>query len=85
MELVDSSVQCLLSYQRSSQENCFFKVDVDELKDVANEWQVWDMPTFIFIKDGESIDRIVGANKEDLERKVASLSTEAVVVIGTRV
>ncbi|KAK9758313.1 hypothetical protein RND81_01G222300 [Saponaria officinalis] len=29
----------------------FLKVDVDELKDVAEAWKIQAMPTFIFVKD----------------------------------
>ncbi len=41
------------------------------------ECDVHAMPTFLFIKDGKQIDKIVGANKEELDKKVqhfASLS-----------
>jgi thioredoxin 1 len=47
------------------------------LQDVAQEWDVEAMPTFIFIKDGKAVDKVVGAKKDDLERKVAALATEA--------
>jgi len=53
----------------------FLKVDVDELRNVAQEWNVQGMPTFIFIKNGKAVDKIVGANKAELERKVAALAT----------
>nr|ABK24945.1 unknown [Picea sitchensis]ABK25545.1 unknown [Picea sitchensis] len=61
----------------------FLKVDVDELRDVAQEWDVEAMPTFIFIRDGRAVDKVVGAKKDDLERKVAALAattTEAALV-----
>ncbi|KAI5596838.1 hypothetical protein POPTR_002G030000v4 [Populus trichocarpa] len=44
----------------------FLKVDVDELKPVAAEWEVEAMPTFIFLKDGKLVDKIVGADKDGL-------------------
>lgn len=47
----------------------FLKVDVDEVKDVTSQWEVRAMPTFIFIKDGKSIHKVVGANKDELEKK----------------
>ncbi|XP_078436876.1 thioredoxin H-type-like [Wolffia australiana] len=49
----------------------FLKVDVDELKDVAEEWKVEAMPTFIFLKNGNVVDKIVGARKDELHLKVA--------------
>ncbi|XP_068647931.1 thioredoxin H-type 1-like [Aristolochia californica] len=48
----------------------FLKVDVDELKEVAAEWTVDAMPTFIFLKEGKEIDRLVGARKEELLKKI---------------
>ena len=51
----------------------FLKVDVDELQTVSQEWKVEAMPTFIFLKAGQVVDRIVGANKEELQKKVRLL------------
>ncbi|KAJ6794776.1 thioredoxin H1 [Iris pallida] len=48
----------------------FLKVDVDELKDVATEWEIEAMPTFLFVKDGKIVDKIVGARKDDLPKKI---------------
>jgi thioredoxin 1 len=48
----------------------FLKVDVDEVADVTSEWDIRAMPTFLFIKDGKQVDRIVGANKDELDKKV---------------
>jgi thioredoxin-like negative regulator of GroEL len=48
------------------------------VQDVTSEWDIRAMPTFLFIKDGKQVDKIVGANKEELDRKVqhfASLVT----------
>jgi len=35
------------------------------------------MPTFLFIKNGKQIDKLVGANKPELEKKVISYATAA--------
>ncbi|KAF8114386.1 hypothetical protein N665_0038s0010 [Sinapis alba] len=48
----------------------FVKLDVDELPDVAKEFNVTGMPTFVLVKNGKEIERIVGANKAELEKKV---------------
>ncbi|PKA48304.1 Thioredoxin H1 [Apostasia shenzhenica] len=48
----------------------FLKVDVDELKSVAEEWKIEAMPTFIFLKDGVVVDKIVGADRDNLPKKI---------------
>lgn len=48
----------------------FMKIDVDKLEDVAKQFGVNSMPTFVFLKNGKEIDRIVGANTDELERKI---------------
>lgn len=40
----------------------FLKVDVDENPDTAAKYTVSAMPTFVFIKKGEVVDRLMGAN-----------------------
>ncbi|XP_059636455.1 thioredoxin H1-like [Cornus florida] len=49
----------------------FLKVDVDELKSVAEDWAVEAMPTFIFLKEGKIVDKVVGAKKDDLQLTIA--------------
>ena len=49
----------------------FLKVDVDELKEVAEKYSVQAMPTFLLIKDGETVDTVVGAKKEELQSNIA--------------
>ncbi|XP_010538107.1 PREDICTED: thioredoxin H5-like [Tarenaya hassleriana] len=58
----------------------FLKVDVDELQPVAQNFNVEAMPTFVFMKDGDVVDRVVGADKAMLEQtlnKHASLTSAA--------
>ena len=40
----------------------FFKLDVDEVPDVAQELGIRAMPTFLLFKDGEKVGEVVGAN-----------------------
>ncbi|KAJ8772715.1 hypothetical protein K2173_027892 [Erythroxylum novogranatense] len=54
----------------------FVKVDVDELASVAEEWKVEAMPTFVFLKEGKEIERIVGVKKEELVAKVEKHATD---------
>ncbi|CAN4122908.1 unnamed protein product [Withania somnifera] len=53
----------------------FLKVDVDELKTVAEKWDVKAMPTFVFLKNGIEVDRVVGAKKEDLQQTIVKHAT----------
>ncbi|KAJ0043827.1 thioredoxin H2 [Pistacia vera] len=48
----------------------FAKIDVDELSDVAQEFKVQAMPTFVLVKQGKEVDRVVGAKKDELEKKI---------------
>ncbi|KAG7981867.1 hypothetical protein I3843_04G019900 [Carya illinoinensis] len=48
----------------------FVKIDVDELPDVAEEFKVQAMPTFVLVKKGKEVDRVVGAKKDELQEKI---------------
>ncbi|XP_004499205.1 thioredoxin H-type 1-like [Cicer arietinum] len=56
----------------------FLKVDVDELKTVAEEWSVEAMPTFLFLKEGKKVDKVVGAKKELLQQTITKHATATV-------
>ncbi|XP_075149309.1 thioredoxin 2 [Haematobia irritans] len=44
----------------------FIKVDVDDCEDVAMEYGISSMPTFIFIKNKQNLETFSGANAEKL-------------------
>ncbi|KAL9246429.1 hypothetical protein vseg_019964 [Gypsophila vaccaria] len=48
----------------------FNKIDVDELFNVSHDFGVQTMPTFLFIKRGTEIDRVTGARRDELQRKI---------------
>ncbi|GLT63712.1 hypothetical protein SLA2020_362560 [Shorea laevis] len=48
----------------------FTKIDVDKLDDVARSFGVDTMPAYVFLKKGKEIDRVIGAQKDELERKI---------------
>mmetsp|Transcript_3523 Transcript_3523/g.5197 ORF Transcript_3523/g.5197 Transcript_3523/m.5197 type:complete len:156 (+) Transcript_3523:70-537(+) len=52
----------------------FIKVDVDENPDAAQKYGVSAMPTFLFIKGGEVVDRLMGANAARLKELIAEWS-----------
>ncbi|KAL1199711.1 Thioredoxin H1 [Cardamine amara subsp. amara] len=48
----------------------FLKVDIDELKSVASDWAIEAMPTFMFLKEGKILDKVVGAKKDELQSTI---------------
>jgi thioredoxin 1 len=49
-------------YSEEYTQAAFYKVDVDEVSDVAQELGIRAMPTFLFFKNGEKVEEVVGAN-----------------------
>ena len=41
------------------------------LQSVATDWAVEAMPTFMFLKQGKIVDKVVGANKDSLQQTIA--------------
>ncbi|KAE8689534.1 Thioredoxin H9 [Hibiscus syriacus] len=52
----------------------FVTVDVGELAEFSNSWDVSVNPTFIVIKDGRQVDKFVGADKAELKKKMAAVA-----------
>lgn len=50
---------------------------VSMLQEVAKQYNVEAMPTFIFVKDGAEVDKIVGADKNALTTKVTQHASPA--------
>ena len=51
------------------------KVNVDEAPELAAQFGVLNIPTLIFFKDGQEVDRMVGSQpKSQLEAKIQSLA-----------
>ena len=50
------------------------KIDIDQAIDIANEYGVMSIPTIIFYKDGQEIQRLVGfRNKDELLDEINEL------------
>jgi thioredoxin 1 len=45
----------------------FLKCDVDESPDLVNLYDISAMPTFVFLKDGQIVKRVEGADLAGLE------------------
>ena len=48
----------------------FYKLDVDEVPDVAQELGIRAMPTFLLFKNGDKVAEVVGANPKALEAAI---------------
>ncbi|OAL45236.1 thioredoxin-domain-containing protein [Pyrenochaeta sp. DS3sAY3a] len=62
----------VVRFSQTYPEARFFKLDVDEVPDVAQELGVRAMPTFLLFKDGDKIAEVVGANPKALEAAIKS-------------
>ena len=50
------------------------KCDVDSCDDIVSQYRVRNIPTIVFIKGGEVVDKVVGATSKDtLKAKVEAL------------
>ncbi|KAI9074268.1 hypothetical protein K1719_043111 [Acacia pycnantha] len=56
----------------------FLLIDVDELTDFSTSWDIKATPTFFFLRDGKEIDKLVGANKPELLKKIVAI-TDSIV------
>ncbi|EDW75457.1 Thioredoxin-2 [Drosophila willistoni] len=43
------------------------KIDVDDCEDIAMEYNISSMPTFVFIKNTQKVEEFAGANAQRLE------------------
>ena len=51
------------------------KVDIDQAPDLAVKFAIQGVPTLLFFKDGEVVDRMSGAHpKPNIEKKLATIS-----------
>lgn len=49
------------------------KADVDALPDLAERYKVMSMPTFLFLKNGEELERFSGASLPKLQETISKL------------
>ncbi|CAL9163545.1 unnamed protein product [Musa hybrid cultivar] len=48
----------------------FLTIDVDGLMEFSSSWDIRATPTFLFLKDGQQLDKLIGANRPELEKKI---------------
>ncbi len=57
------------------QDVIFVKIDVDQAEDLAAEFEVSAMPTFMFFKGGKKVDNltVVGASLDKIKESISKL------------
>ncbi|KAE7996278.1 hypothetical protein FH972_001012 [Carpinus fangiana] len=60
------------SLARKYRKVVFLKVDIEEAEaqDVTTAWKIRRAPYFFFLKNGKLVDKVVGIDEDELERKV---------------
>ena len=43
-------------------------------QDFSTSWDIKATPTFFFLKDGQQLDKLVGANKPELQKKIVAIN-----------
>ncbi len=65
-------------------ENIFYmKVDIDEVDEVAAEYEISSLPTFMVFETGNletTFQKIIGANKDNVENKLKQLEAGPIEV-----
>ncbi|KAG0665259.1 Cytoplasmic thioredoxin isoenzyme 2 [Monosporozyma unispora] len=56
--------------QQYEAEATFLKVDVDQLPELAQKYEISAMPTLVFIKNGKEIAKVVGANMAAVKKNI---------------
>ncbi|MED6225910.1 hypothetical protein PIB30_098136, partial [Stylosanthes scabra] len=49
----------------------FLIVDADQLAELSTSWSVNATPTFYFLKEGNQVEKLIGADKAELKKKTA--------------
>ncbi|CAK9135451.1 unnamed protein product [Ilex paraguariensis] len=63
------------------QDMLFLTVDVDDVKEVATKFEIKAMPTFLLMKEGAQVDKIVGANPDEIRRMIEGFAQPSRVYV----
>ncbi len=55
--------------EKMTDEYSIFGLNIDDLEDIAREYQVASIPCMILFKDGKEVDRLIGLNSEKKIKK----------------
>lgn len=61
----------------------FIRVDSDQNRDLAGQYSVSGLPTFVLVFHGDEVDRVVGADPNALESKIQQYANSAATFKGT--
>ena len=51
----------------------FCKVNIEDGDEIASMCEISSLPTFLFYKNKENVDELIGTNKDELVNKIESL------------
>lgn len=57
----------------------FYKIDVDQSRELAAEKEVSSMPTILFYRNGELVNKVVGADVQAITREVMNACRPAIM------
>lgn len=43
------------------------------MQEFSTSWDIKATPTFFFLRDGQQVDKLVGANKPELQKKITGV------------
>jgi thioredoxin 1 len=69
-KMIAPKISAMSQEEKYSNSVDFYKIDVDEVPDVAQELGIRAMPTFLLFKDGEKVEEVVGANERAIRAAV---------------
>jgi len=52
----------------------FIKIEAEKFPDISEEYEIAAVPSFVFVKEGNVVDRVEGANPPELSKTVAKYS-----------
>ncbi|KAB2044246.1 hypothetical protein ERO13_D01G060400v2 [Gossypium hirsutum] len=58
------------------QDILFLSVDVDDVKEAASKMEITAMPTFLLMRQGTQIDKLVGAKPDEIKKMVDAFTPQ---------
>ncbi|KAK5844670.1 thioredoxin-like protein CXXS1 [Gossypium arboreum] len=60
----------------SYQDILFLSVDVDDVKEAASKMEITAMPTFLLMRQGTQVDKLVGANPDEIKKMIDAFTPQ---------